>query len=58
MSKIANAAAIDKRDISAPVQLCIDDINAVAAQLAIVKTAVSEAICSGNEDKKILIYSM
>lgn len=37
----ANAAALDKRAVSAPVQLCIDDINSVAAQLAIVKTDVS-----------------
>jgi hypothetical protein len=38
---VANAAAVDKRAISSPVQLCINDINAVAAQLAVVKTAVS-----------------
>ena len=37
----ANAAALDKRAVSAPVQLCIDDINSVAAQLAIVKADVS-----------------
>ena len=37
----ANAAALDKRAVSAPVQLCIDDINSVAAQLAVVKADVS-----------------
>ncbi|CAO0800093.1 unnamed protein product [Mucor circinelloides] len=36
----ANAAALDKRAVSAPVQLCIDDINSVAAQLAVVKADV------------------
>jgi hypothetical protein len=38
---IANAASLGKRAISAPVQLCIDDINSVAAQVTIVKTDVS-----------------
>ncbi|KAL7325865.1 hypothetical protein PS15p_208291 [Mucor circinelloides] len=36
----ANAAALDKRAVSAPVQLCIDGINFVAAQLAVVKADV------------------
>lgn len=36
-----NAAALNKRAVSAPVQLCIDDINSVAVQLAIVKADVS-----------------
>lgn len=37
----ANAAVLAKRAISAPVQLCINDITSVAAQLAIVKADVS-----------------
>jgi hypothetical protein len=37
----ANAAALDKRAVSAPVQLCIDDIKSVADQLAVVKADVS-----------------
>lgn len=37
----ANAAVLGKRAISAPVQLCINDITSVAAQLAIVKADVS-----------------
>mgnify|MGYP001404230143 FL=1 len=40
----ANAAALDKRAVSAPVQLCIDDINSVAAQLAVVKADVSSVL--------------
>ncbi|KAG2190887.1 hypothetical protein INT46_002157 [Mucor plumbeus] len=36
----ANAAVLGKRAISAPVQLCINDITSVAAQLAIVKADV------------------
>ena len=39
-----NAAALNKRAVSAPVQLCIDDINSVAAQLAIVKADVSSVL--------------
>lgn len=38
---LANAATIQKRDISSTVQLCIDDINAVGVKLDIVATAVS-----------------
>ncbi|KAL7325845.1 hypothetical protein PS15p_208274 [Mucor circinelloides] len=46
----ANAAALDKRAVSAPVQLCIDDINFVAAQLAVVKADVdSLGITFGND---------
>ncbi|KAL7312963.1 hypothetical protein PS15m_008665 [Mucor circinelloides] len=45
-----SAAALDKRAVSAPVQLCIDDINSVAAQLAVVKADVdSLSITFGND---------
>jgi hypothetical protein len=38
---LANAASFEKSAISAPVQLCIDDINSVTAQVTLVKTDVS-----------------
>ncbi|KAI8082279.1 hypothetical protein BDF21DRAFT_338683, partial [Thamnidium elegans] len=36
----ANAASVNKRAISAPVQLCIDSISSAGAQLEVVNTAV------------------
>ncbi|CAO0800581.1 unnamed protein product [Mucor circinelloides] len=53
----ANAAALDKRAISAPVQLCIDDINSVAAQLAIVKADVDAFTSSSGYSGALAIHN-
>ncbi|GAN11327.1 hydrophobic surface binding protein [Mucor ambiguus] len=53
----AHAAALDKRAISAPVQLCIDDINSAAAQLAIVKADVDAFTSSKGYSGALAIHN-
>ncbi|KAI9478614.1 MAG: hydrophobic surface binding protein A-domain-containing protein [Benjaminiella poitrasii] len=53
----ANAASLTKRAVSAPVQLCIDDINSVSAQLALVKADVDAFTRSGGYSAAFAIHS-
>ncbi|KAI9359455.1 hypothetical protein BD770DRAFT_319743, partial [Pilaira anomala] len=54
----ANAATIQKRDISSTVQLCIDDINAVGVKLDIVSTAVNSFTSAAGYNGATAIHNL